>query len=41
MDIDPLLASVRSRPEFREIRQLALDRQAQIVAPWKAKQASK
>jgi serine/threonine protein kinase len=41
MDIDPMLASVRSRPEFREIRQLALDRQAQIVAPWKAKQASR
>ena len=40
MDTDPLLASVRSRPEFKEIRQLALDRQKQIVAPWKAKQAS-
>jgi serine/threonine protein kinase len=41
MDTDPLLASLRSRPEFREIRQLALDRQAQIVAPWKARQASR
>jgi len=41
MDTDPMLASVRSRPEFKEIRQLALDRQAQIVAPWKAKQAAR
>jgi eukaryotic-like serine/threonine-protein kinase len=41
MDTDPLLARIRSRPEFREIRQLALERQAQIVAPWKARQASR
>jgi TolB-like protein len=37
MDRDPMLAGVRDTPEFGRIRALALARQKQIVAPWKAK----
>jgi TolB-like protein len=39
MDVDPLLARLRSRPEFAAIRALAMERQSQIVAPWKARRA--
>ncbi|HXM79263.1 MAG TPA: hypothetical protein VOA00_08530, partial [Thermoanaerobaculia bacterium] len=37
MDRDPLFAGIRDTPEFGRIRALALARQKQIVAPWKAK----
>jgi hypothetical protein len=37
MDKDPLLAPLRSYPEFSAIRALAIERQRQIVAPWKAR----
>ena len=37
MDKDPLLAPLRSSPEFAAIRALAIERQRQIVAPWKAR----
>jgi Tfp pilus assembly protein PilF len=37
MDKDPLLAGIRSNPEFGRIRALAVERQKQVVEPWKAK----
>jgi hypothetical protein len=37
MDADPLLARLRARPEFAAIRTLAIERQRQIVQPWKAR----
>ncbi len=37
MDKDPLLAPLRSNPEFAAIRALAIERQRQIVQPWKAR----
>ena len=40
MDRDPLFAGIRDTPEFGRIRALALARQKQIVAPWKAKHRS-
>jgi len=39
MDRDPLFAGVRETPEFGRIRALAIERQRQIVAPWKARAA--
>jgi len=39
MDRDPLFAGVRNTPEFGRIRALAIERQRQVVAPWKARAA--
>jgi serine/threonine protein kinase len=41
MDSDPLLAGLRGSPEFRAIREQAIERQSKIVLPWKARQSSK
>jgi serine/threonine protein kinase/tetratricopeptide (TPR) repeat protein len=38
MDNDPLFAHARSNPEFGRIRALAIERQKEIVEPWKARQ---
>ncbi len=37
MDKDPLLAPLRSYPEFAAIRALAIERQRQVVQPWKTR----
>jgi tetratricopeptide (TPR) repeat protein len=37
MDKDPLLAPLRSHPEFAAIRALAIERQRQVVQPWKTR----
>jgi TolB-like protein/Flp pilus assembly protein TadD len=37
MDADPLLARVRAHPEFAAIRALAIERQHQVVQPWKTR----
>jgi tetratricopeptide (TPR) repeat protein len=37
MDKDPLLAPLRSNPEFAAIRTLAIERQRQIVQPWRVR----
>jgi TolB-like protein len=36
MDRDPLFTRIRATPEFAAIRALAIERQRQIVEPWKA-----
>ncbi|HEX7251830.1 MAG TPA: protein kinase [Thermoanaerobaculia bacterium] len=38
MDRDPMLHRIQNRPEFAEIRKLAIERQKEIVEPWKARQ---
>ena len=40
MDRDPMLNRIKKRQEFAAIRKLAIERQNEIVAPWKAKRAT-
>jgi tetratricopeptide (TPR) repeat protein len=40
MDRDPMFDRIQKRQEFAAIRRLAIERQKQIVEPWKAKRAT-